>query len=254
MSEDCFNKLYARGNSEEVAKLFDFLDGLSDIGKHFVELEESLEDIEADLDLPCASQCPYSYTFEVDVETKSISWEARGYPSLLAVYKLSQDFPDINFFLDFDNTEDELVGKIAIRNGNITENHFVYFDDGAIDLLLGNYRDEIMSLKVGEKIEVGVGMIDVECTGEEDDDEEIRKEFDVIFQCDESPKIVVHVPKHDQDLELSLDTFMDGDYSIDYFDYSDDDGNDDATDSAYHREMCAHADRTPDWWEEGLNS
>jgi hypothetical protein len=125
--ETCVNTLYVRGDSDAVSTFFDFINEKSDLGEHFKSLEKSVEDIEEDLDLPCASQSPWIDTFSVDADERTISWETDGYPSLLAVYKLSKDFSGINFVLDFDNTEDEIVGCIAIRDGNISKKHLVYF-------------------------------------------------------------------------------------------------------------------------------
>lgn len=256
-SGTCWNNLYVRGDSDKVSKFFDFIKEKSDIGEYFVNLEKSVEDegvLDA-LDLSrygCDSNTPWKDTFEVDIGERKIFWESGGYPSILAVYKLSKDFPDIDFFFEIDNTEDELEGWIAIRDGNISNKHFVYFEDGAIDVLFGNYGKEMMSLKVDEKIEVGIGMVEVECTGEEDAESEIIKKFNVVFQCDESPKIIVHVTKEDYD-DVSLDMdFMNGDWSLDEIEYSDDDGNEDTTEGSYNGEMCVHADKTPEWWEEGL--
>jgi hypothetical protein len=237
----CYNTLYTTGDSNAVSKFFDLMNEMSNIGEYFKNLEKSVANIEYDLDLPCASQSPSIDTFDTDDNT--ISWEARGYPSLLAVYKLSKDFPDIAFILDFENIEDEVAGCIAIRDGNILKKHLVDFD-GAIEILLDNYGNEIMSLKVGEKIEVGSGMVDVECTGEEETKDEIIKKFNVEFQCDQSPKIIVHVTKVDDD-SISLDMdFMTVDWRDNLsYDYSDDDGNEHTSEGSYNGEMCVHSEK-----------
>ena len=237
----CYNTLYTAGDSNAVSKFFDLMNEMSNIGEYFENLEKSVENIEDDLDLPCASQSPWIDTFDTD--DNAISWEASGYPSLLAVYKLSKDFPDIAFMLNFENTEDEVAGCIAICDGNILKKHLVDFD-GAIEILLDNYGNEIMSLKVGEKIEVGDGMVDVECTGEEETKDEIIKKFNVQFQCDQSPKIIVHVTKVDDD-SISLDMdFMTVDWRDNLsYDYSDDDGNEHTSEGSYNGEMCVHSEK-----------
>ena len=117
----CYNTLYTAGDSNAVSKFFDLMNEMSNIGEYFENLEKSVENIEDDLDLPCASQSPWIDTFDTD--DNAISWEASGYPSLLAVYKLSKDFPDIAFMLNFENTEDEVAGCIAICDGNILKKH-----------------------------------------------------------------------------------------------------------------------------------
>jgi hypothetical protein len=105
---------------------------------------------------------------------------------------------------------------------------------------------------VGEKIEVGIGMVEVECTDEEDAENEIIKKFNVVFQCDESPKIIVHVTKEDYD-NVSLDMdLMTGDWSIDDVEYSDDDGNEDTTEGSYNGEMCVHAEKP--WLDDFLGN
>ncbi|WP_200373666.1 hypothetical protein [Thiocystis violacea] len=241
MSETCFNTLYVKGDSESASKFFDLINEISDIGNYFLDLEKALEETEADLDLPCSSQRPWTNTFSIDVEDKKISWEASSYPSILAVYQLSKNFPDLDFILDFDNTEEELVGYFNIRNGDILDRRLVDFDD-ACQTLLSNYGNEIMSLKKGEKIEVGIGMVDIECTDEEDAEIEIIKRFDIVFQCDLSPKIIVHVPKDYEHISLDMD-FMNNEWAWDDIEYSDDDGNEAVCDNSCHKEMCVHSEK-----------
>lgn len=244
MSEPCFNTLHIKGESDNLSDFFGFINKTSDLGNYFLSLEKALEDCESDLDLPFASQKPWIDTFSIDNTDKSISWESRGYPSVLAVYELSKKFPDLNFILDIDNREEEIAGYISISNGDVLDYHQVDFDD-ACDNLLSNYGNEILSLRKGDRIEVGLGMVQVVCSDEEDNEDEVIKTFNLIFQCDPSPKIIVHIAK-DPDVPISLDmNFTDIDWDRDWLniEYSDDDGNDGIYDNPCHREMCLHSEK-----------
>lgn len=251
MNELSLNRLYARGKSDEVTKFFDFITEHPNLGEYFQELEEEMKGNDDIISVPWSSRPATSSGVEINLDDKSIDWESQFYPSFLTVYNLSKKFPAIYFFFDFDNTEESICGKICISDGCVEDYHYVDFDEDPIDLLLENYKFEIMSLKLGEKIEVGLGMIIVECIGEEDTEDEITKEFSLGFQCDGSPKIIVHIDKDDDNsISLDMDFIENDEWSIDCVEYSDDDENETAADSGYRYEMCAHADRTPKWWED----
>ena len=244
MSVDFFNVLHVMG--EGVSDFFDFISKKSDLGEYFVSLEQSCEGIdEIDIDLRCDSQGAWKDTFDIDVKRSTISWNTPSNPSLFSVYKLSEEFPTIHFVFEFENTEEELAGYIGLRDGCVLYKYFVNFEDGALSILLDNYGHQIMSLRKGDKIEVGLGMVEIECTSEQDTERELIKKFNVVFQCDSSPKIILYIPK-EKGHPISLDMdFMNGYWRIDEIDYSDDAGNVDILDNTFHGEMCMHCQKTP---------
>ena len=227
MSRRCSNVLYVRGERKETSLLFDFIKNIS-VSEYFINLEKSVEDIERYLSLPTASGIPLSDSFSVDIDKEEIHWESVNNPSILTVYKLSKEFPKIMFVFEFENIEDEVVGFIGIKNGTLIYQYFLDFSEGAINILLRRYRDEIMSLKEGDKVEVGLGMVEIECTSEMKTKIQIIKQFNVIFQSNPSPQITVYIQKD-----------KDEDY-INCVEYSDADGNEDAKLNAHHGEMCVH--------------
>lgn len=234
MSETCCNTLNVDGDSDNVSRFFAFTDALPDIGRYFRDLENNSNE-DAECDWPCESQGPWIDTFSTT--EKSIYWESRNYPSLWTVYELSKQFPDLKFVLDFQGVAD---GEVTVQNGSILEQNHVDFDDDALRYLLVHHGDTMIRLKSGERIKVGCGDVDVICTEAEEMETKIIRKFDLVFQCDESPKIVLHFKKEDGqtiDCETLYEMIEDGDYFVEY---SDDDGNESIEDNPCHHEMRIH--------------
>ncbi len=220
----CENILRFNGAEDDLEA---FYSKVKSLGKDFPQWFAGLEDQGADLTY-LDSATPWVDSIHASVEPQApgvpldadITWQSNRYPSIQAVCKLSTLFPELVFSLDYDAYEDLDRGVYEVKNGELLEEDVVDYDAPIIDLL---EEAGMLKLKPGEQIQVGTGMVDIECLDETPaDDGGTIKNFSVRFQCDASPRFKVLIDKQGWP---------------NYLEYSDDDGNDDIEDNGYADEM-----------------
>ncbi|MBK1640874.1 hypothetical protein CKO12_03065 [Chromatium okenii] len=242
MSETCHNTLEVDGDSDKVSQFFAFTNALADIGRCFRDLEDNSNG-DAECDWPCDSQGPWIDSFST--EGDSILWESRNYPSLWTVYELSKQFPNLRFILEFESIALGTSGKVKMRDGAILKQRSVNTNLNALEYLLEYHGAEIMRLELGEGTRFGCGDVDVMCTEAEETETEIIRKFDLEFQCDESPEIVIRISKEDgKTFDDILNDIEDEGWDIcdATVEYSDDEGNENIEDNGCHGEMRIHVD------------
>lgn len=219
MSNQCFNDLHLNGDPEYTSKFAEWLKSAPDVGKHLFDLEEEGAAEGWASKLPVQSSFPWVNTF--DVCQGSIAWQSRSYPSIIAVMKLSSQFPESIFTFNYDQLGGTCSGLFDIANGMIVGGGVISFDRNILEILVDDH--DLLSLGEGERIEdIGLGGVEVICTTVRDQDGFAIKTFNVIFNCDQSPTFFVTI-----DREGCVDSYT----------YADDGDNENVEDSGFYSEM-----------------
>jgi hypothetical protein len=256
MSGICYNVLYIKGDSDDVSQFFAFMGEILDIDTYLwnVGKQELEEGSEFDLDFSCSSLGPCANT--VVINDKTILWEAEDCPSLFTVFGLSKQFQNLAFDLDFDNIPGELVGNIVTKSGVFLHIDIVSFEHDACTVLWDNYKYEMLALREGDEMNVGRESVQVTCTSEEETETEIRKSFDLIFDCDASPKIVIRIEKIDgETLDYLIECCENGfdiqihelNWNDVFVSYADDDGHKAISEHPNHKDMIADVSSWGNW-------
>lgn len=221
MSNQCLNILRFSGEKEDISEFLGWLESNSNFGGYLLNLEKEGEDEELEDNLPVESAYPWVDTFFISKE--EVTWDSRNYPSLISVIKLSKQFPNLTFVLDYEQTGGDCKGNLEIIDGVIDQEDIVDYSREVLDILVDDFY--ILSLNKGEKIgPIGKGMVYVICTEVNQESDGVTKTFNIQFQCDDSPTFVIE---------------LDNDGALWNYEYSDNDGNDSIEDSGYYYEMVA---------------
>ena len=226
MSNQCLNILCFDAKDENSCKLQEWLDAKGNLGEYLLVLEkEGSSESHITENLPIESAGPWIDTVGMskDGSKAVITWDSRNYPSIICAIKLSKQFPDVTFNLDYEQTGGDYKGNLDITNGVISESSIVDYSREPLEILIDDY--EMLSLDEGEEIgSIGRGWVSVVCESVKQEEGKTIKTFNIIFQCDESPKFVFEIDEKG--------------HIIDY-EYSDEDKNLSIQDSGYYHEMVA---------------
>jgi len=150
-------------------------------------------------------------------------WYYRNYPWIISSVKLSKKCHDVTLNLDYEQTGGDYKGNLDIVNGTISESNIVDYSKEPLEILVDDY--DMLSLDEGEEIgSIGRGWVSVVCESVKQVEGKTIKIFNIIFQCDESPRLVFEIDEEG--------------YVIDY-EYSDEDKNSSIQDNRYYYEMVA---------------